>query len=86
MRQYPTYVYTDDSGVEKFVLPDFSCKKYKVIVELEGNAHDIEKVYLLDEVKEKLLEADGYKILRFKNEEVLKDLASVLQKIKKEIS
>jgi very-short-patch-repair endonuclease len=55
VRQYPTYVFTEDSGLDRFVIPDFACKARKLIIELDGSIHDLDEVYQLDTVKQELL-------------------------------
>jgi very-short-patch-repair endonuclease len=51
-----------------------------LVVELDGEIHQLQKEY--DEARTKHLEAYGYKVVRFRNEEVLTDLASVLETIR----
>lgn len=41
----------------------------------------VNKIYLLDREKEKILESNWYKVVRFQNEEILNNLNQVLQKI-----
>lgn len=61
---------------------DFYCHQHALIVELDGGIHDLQKEY--DAEREAYLIALGFRIIRFKNEEVFKDLQSVLVKIVKE--
>ncbi len=81
-RQAPTYVYTENSWLDRYIIPDFLCSKYKLIIELDWNIHDLEEIYILDKEKEKILESLGYKILRFRNEEVFEDMKWVLEIIR----
>ncbi len=80
-RQNPTYVYTENSWLERYVIPDFLCSEHKIIIELDWNIHDKKDIFLLDLEKEKLLLNLWYKVIRFKNEEIFQNLESVLQKI-----
>ncbi|MDC0506207.1 DUF559 domain-containing protein [Candidatus Gracilibacteria bacterium] len=82
IRQYPTYVFTEDDGLERYVIPDFVCKTHKLIVELDGSIHDLDEIYQLDNVKQELLEAQGYKVLRFKNDAVENNITEVLNTLK----
>ncbi len=50
---------------------DFVCEAAKVIVELDGAAHDGREDY--DERRTQTLERFGYVVLRFTNERVLAD-------------
>ena len=85
LRQFPIYVFTENSWLDRFIIPDFVCKENKLIIELDWSIHNIEEVYLLDREKEKLLIQNWYKILRFENGEVLSDLKNVLENIKENI-
>ncbi len=80
-RQSPTYVYTENSWLDRYVIPDFLCSEYKLIIELDGSIHNKQEVYLLDGEKEKLLKNNWYKVIRFQNKEILQNLHTVLQKI-----
>jgi len=62
--------------------PDFYCHQHELIVELDGGIHEFQKEY--DAEREEYLRSLGFRIIRFKNEEVYKDLKGVLQKIVKE--
>ena len=80
-RQAPTYVYTEDSLLDRYVIPDFLCCEHKLIIELDWSIHNLDEIYLLDKEKEKLLKNVWYRIIRFKNEEIFENIDSVLQKI-----
>ncbi|MCS7265247.1 MAG: DUF559 domain-containing protein [Armatimonadetes bacterium] len=60
---------------------DFYCHEHRLIVELEGGIHDTPEQAAYDEERFKLLQAQGYTILRFRNEEVFENLESVLERI-----
>ena len=55
-------------------IADFMCKELKLIIEVDGITHDMEEVKNRDLVKQKVLEAHGFKILRFTDEDVLKNI------------
>ncbi len=60
---------------------DFYCHKLKLVIELDGGIHDAEDVKKNDEEREKRMTGFGITVLRFKNEEVLGNINSVLNKI-----
>jgi len=62
--------------------PDFYCHQYELIVEVDGDIHEFQKEY--DTEREEYLKSLGFRIIRFKNEEIQKDLKTVLQRIVKE--
>lgn len=64
--------------VGPFIL-DFYCPARKLVVEMDGGVHDEQADY--DEARTKQLEDYGYRVIRFRDEEVLGDLPSVLEQI-----
>lgn len=60
---------------------DFYCAKLKLVVEIDGGGHftQAEKVY--DKERTKVLERYGLTVIRFTNEEILKNLAGVHQRL-----
>jgi very-short-patch-repair endonuclease len=64
--------------VGRFVL-DFYCPSHRLVVEVDGEVHDGQQER--DEARTTALERYGYRVLRFRNEEVLHDLPSVVQRI-----
>jgi very-short-patch-repair endonuclease len=64
--------------VGRFIL-DFYCPRKKLCVELDGAAHDGREV--MDEARTEALGTLNIRVIRFRNEEVLQDLPSVLQRI-----
>jgi very-short-patch-repair endonuclease len=62
-------------------IADFYCHQKKLIIELDGGIHNIQEQKEYDEGRTFELEEKGFKILRFKNEEVINDIGSVLERI-----
>ena len=65
---------------------DFYCHKVALVIELDGYIHDEEIQKENDIERDKVLIEMGLKVVRFKNEEVLKNLNQVINKIKVLIS
>jgi len=61
-------------------VPDFVCLEKMLIIEVDGEVHNLQKDH--DKERQEYLESLGYKVIRFKNEEIEKDLKNVLIKIK----
>jgi very-short-patch-repair endonuclease len=59
---------------------DFYCHKAALVVEVDGDIHDLQQEG--DARREKILKEMGLRIVRFRNEEVLKNLLRVVEKIK----
>lgn len=74
-RQHPVNIY----------IADFYCHKFKLIIELDGDYHDQEEQKQKDEVRTEVLRLNDLKIIRFKNEEVERDINQVLTTIKNKI-
>ena len=60
-------------------ITDFCAPRKKLIIELDGSQHFDQAQY--DEERTKYLEAKGYKVLRFWNNQVLKDIEDVIRAI-----
>ena len=58
---------------------DFCAPRAKLIIELDGSQHLEQREY--DEARTKYLEARGYRVLRFWNNDVMNHKESVLQVI-----
>lgn len=67
-------------AVERFIL-DFYCPAAHLVIELDGSVHDEPMQRERDEARTAALEARNYRVIRFRNEEVLADLQSVLERI-----
>jgi len=66
-------------------IADFICLEKKLIIEVDGGYHSLPDQVEDDETRSRNLEALGYHVIRFSNEEVLNDTASVVERIKKRI-
>ncbi len=66
--------------ISNFIV-DFYCHALKLVIEIDGDIHDLEETKKNDILREKALSSLGLKILRFNNEVVYKSSKEVLQKI-----
>ena len=67
-------------------IPDFICLPCKLIIEVDGGYHYLERQPISDEERTVYLEAKGYHVLRFTNEEVIAAPEKVLSLIKDELN
>ena len=58
---------------------DFLCAERKLIVELDGSQHSVQAAR--DTKRTKYLEEQGYRVLRFWNAEVMRELDNVVETI-----
>ena len=63
---------------------DFYCHKAALVVEVDGDIHDLQQEE--DARREKVLREMGLTIVRFRNEDVIKDLPTVVGRIRSLIS
>jgi imidazole glycerol-phosphate synthase subunit HisF len=72
-RQHPIFNY----------IADFYCHKTKLVIEIDGGIHNRQRDY--DIQRDQDMMELGIKVIRFKNEQVMKDLNNVLRTIEVEI-
>ena len=60
---------------------DFVCIEKRLVIEVDGGYHSEYEQIEKDEFRTQRLRDWGFTVLRFKNEEVLEDISSVLDKI-----
>ena len=65
---------------------DFVCRDDGLIVEVDGAYHAELEQQKADEIRTRDLDAMGYRVIRFSNEEVLYDTESVVQEIENYIN
>jgi very-short-patch-repair endonuclease len=61
-------------------IADFVCVEKKLIVELDGIVHANRPNY--DKERDEILESQGYRVMRFRNEEFLDDVALAMTTIR----
>jgi very-short-patch-repair endonuclease len=66
-------------------IADFYSPKVQLVIEVDGYTHNFEEVVKKDHKKQGYLENLGITVLRFKDEEVIEDIDSVLKRIEKHI-
>jgi len=64
---------------------DFVCLEKRLVLELDGGQHGEEKGLIKDNERDQWLRAEGYRILRFWNNEVLANLEGVMESIRSNI-
>ena len=60
---------------------DFACPTKKLIVEIDGSQHGRDEQVAADLVRTQRLEKNGWTVLRFWNDDVLRDIDNVCQHI-----
>ena len=67
-------------AIGKYIV-DFVCYEKKLVLEIDGSQHNDVQGIESDKIKRKFLEDNGFKVLRFWNNEVYVDIEAVLSKI-----
>ena len=81
-KQIKGYKFRRQVTIENYIV-DFLSHDLNLIIEVDGGQHVEQESY--DKQRTEFLEQQGYKVLRFWNNEVLEDLDAVLEKIYNEI-
>lgn len=61
---------------------DFYCAEKKLIIELDGFVHEDQEVQIQDHRRERFIRDNGYRVLRFTNDEANDDMEKVLRTIR----
>lgn len=62
-------------------IADFVCHKARLIIEVDGGAHDAADRISYDSERQQWIESRGYRVLRFTNAEVLSDVRKVARTV-----
>jgi very-short-patch-repair endonuclease len=82
LRQHPLgYKFRRQHPLGIYVV-DFYCHKSKLVIEVDGSVHGEKEVREADIERQRQLELEGLKVIRYTNEEVLKTGEVVIEKIK----
>ncbi|MDT0649230.1 leucine--tRNA ligase [Autumnicola edwardsiae] len=77
------YKFRQQHLIDDFIV-DFVCLSKRLVLEVDGGIHDLQVKE--DENRTKIIESKGFKVLRFRNEEVIGDIDAVLEKIETALS
>jgi very-short-patch-repair endonuclease len=81
VRQKPILI--DFFGRNRAFVADFYCHEGQLAIEVDGSVHAKQADY--DSIRTLLLNQKGIKLVRFTNAEIMKDIGSVLRRIKQEL-
>ena len=77
-RQLDDYKFRRQSPIGEYVV-DFVCAECKLVVEIDGGQHAVQKTR--DNRRSAWLEGQGYRVIRFWNNDVIENLDGVLEVI-----
>jgi len=67
-------------------IADFVCFAAKLVIEIDGESHDFEERQQSDRRRDAFLSAEGFRVLRFTNEQVMSNLEGVVAAIREATS
>ena len=74
-RQFPIYKY----------IVDFCCEEKKLVIEIDGGQHNESENIEKDIERTKIINAEGYKVIRFWNNEINENIEGVYLKLLEEL-
>jgi len=80
MKQIKGFQFYRQKPIGNYIV-DFYCPKAKLVIELDGGQHYFKTGKEKDTIRDNYLSGLGLKILRFSDEDVLKDMDFVLERI-----
>jgi len=75
LRQHP--IFNDLNGKETFFIADFYCHELKLVVEIDGEIHNLRRKS--DSDRDRIMNLLGMQVLRIKSEKVIDDLNEILK-------
>ncbi|MBY3175692.1 endonuclease domain-containing protein [Rhizobium leguminosarum] len=64
---------------------DFACPTHRIIVEIDGSQHALAANVSYDDTRTQRLQSDGWTVLRFWNDDILRDIDNVCSHITRTI-
>ena len=83
-KKFDGYKFRRQHIIDQFIV-DFVCLKENLVIEVDGNFHYDAEHLEKDRARTEILNSLGFKVIKFKNEEVLQNLDAVLAKISYEL-
>ena len=79
-KQLKGYQFYRQKNIGDYIV-DFYCPAAKLIVEIDGGQHYSEENIKKDEARDKFLSDLGFRVLRFSNSDVFKNIEGVVEEI-----
>jgi len=80
-RQFFGYRFRRQFPIGQYIV-DFICREKKIIIEIDGGQHNEIKNIQYDNKRTEYLISEGYKVIRFWNNDVDKNIYGVYEKLK----
>lgn len=79
-KQLKGYQFYRQKIIERYIV-DFYCPMANLVIELDGGQHYSERGKKQDNIRDKVIEERGMKVLRFSDREVFEDIEAVIERI-----
>ena len=80
-RQFFGYRFRRQFPIGQYIV-DFICREKKIIIEIDGGQHNEIKNIHYDNKRTEYLISEGYKVMRFWNNDIDKNISGVYEKLK----
>ena len=85
LRKNVSYKFRRQHPIGDFIA-DFACVTAKIVIEVDGGYHNEPQQQQNDLWRTEFLESNGFRVMRFSNDDVIYDLSAVINHIKEELS
>lgn len=65
---------------------DFVCLEKRLVIEVDGSIHNVPEQVEHDKIRTEWLESNGFKVIRFSNDQVLSNIFNTIDSIRRELS
>ena len=66
-------------------IADFYCAKIKLVIEVDGNIHELPENKVYDIGRSQILNDFGITVIRFSNEQIIDDIKNIIKKIEETV-
>jgi very-short-patch-repair endonuclease len=83
-RQLDGWKFRRQHSIDRYIV-DFYCPAARLAVEIDGTAHDSVAANVYDDRRSEFLASSGVRVIRFMNDDVIRNLQGVLESIRMEL-
>ena len=82
-RRFSNYKFRRQVQIGNYIV-DFVCRKKKIIIEIDGGQHNTPEEIIYDKKRTEFLNSRGYKVIRFWNSDIDKNIDGVYKVLLRE--
>jgi 5-methyltetrahydrofolate--homocysteine methyltransferase/ATP-dependent helicase HrpA len=84
-KQFAGFKFRRQHGIGPYIV-DFCSPSNSIVVEVDGDIHDLPDQTIIDRMRQQEIESLGFKIIRYHNKEILENLAPTLKDLLSKMS